>query len=109
MSEEKQVKKQLLKNMILNLVTFSIIFTILFFLNLISIFIFWDTYYITKIFAICLAGGIELGIMSYFIFVIYCFLVISKDYDSDLNRVGAEYQELLKDFKDNKEFKELKD
>ncbi len=47
--------------------------------------------------------------MSYFIFVIYCFLVISKDYDSDLNRVGAEYQELLKDFKDNKEFKELKD
>ena len=86
-----------------------IFYLILFFLNLISIFIFWDTYYITKIFAICLAGGIELGIMSYFIFVIYCFLVISKDYDSDLNRVGAEYQELLKDFKDNKEFKELKD
>ena len=86
-----------------------IFYLILFFLNLISIFIFWDTYYITKIFAIGLAGGIELGIMSYFIFVIYCFLVISKDYDSDLNRVGAQYQELLKDCKDDKEFKELKD
>ena len=86
-----------------------IFYLILFFLNLISVFIFWDTYYITKIFSLCLAGGIELGIMSYFIFVMYCFLVISKDYDSDLNRVGAQYQELLKDFKDNKEFKELKD
>ena len=86
-----------------------IFYLILFFLNLISIFIFWDTYYIYKIFAVCLAGGIELGIMSYFIFVMYCFLVISKDFDSDLNRVGAEYQELLKDSKDDKEFKELKD
>ena len=86
-----------------------IIYIILFFINFISIFIFWDSYYITKICAICLAGGIELGIMSYFIFVMYCFLIVSKDFDSDLNRVGAEYQELLKDFQENKELKELKD
>ena len=86
-----------------------ILYLILFFINFVCIFIFLDSYYITKIFGVGLAGGIELGIMSYFIFVMYCFLVISKDYDSDLNRVGAEYQELLKDFKDNKEFKELKD
>ena len=72
-------------------------------------FIFLDYNYLTKICAICLAGGIELGVMSYFIFVMYCFLIVSKDFDSDLNRVGAEYQELLKDCPENKEFKELRD
>ena len=42
------------------------------------------------------------------IFVMYCFLVVSKEYDNDLNRVGAQYQELLKDYKDDKDLKELK-
>ena len=85
-----------------------VLYIILFFINFICMFIFLDYNYLTKICAICLAGGIELGVMSYFIFVMYCFLVISKDLDNDLNKVGAEYQELLKDYKENKEFKELK-
>ena len=72
------------------------------------IYIFSDTKYVTKMFAVLLGGGIELGIMSYFIYVMYCFLIITKYYNNDINRVGAEYQELLKDFKDDKEFKELK-
>ena len=63
------------------------------------IYILRDLNYLTKIFAIILGGCIELGIMSYFIFVMYCFLVVSKDFDNDLNRVGAEYQELLKRIK----------
>ena len=86
-----------------------ILYVVMLVINFISIFIFFDLNYLTKLFAVCLAGGIELGIMCYFIFVIYCFLVVSKDYDNDLNRVGAEYQELLKDYKENKEFKEIKD
>ena len=78
------------------------------FLLLVDIFyIFGDTRYITKAFAVLLGGAIELGIMSYFIYVMYCFLIITKFYNNDINKVGAEYQELLKDFKDNKEFKEL--
>ena len=86
-----------------------ILYVVMLVINFISIFIFFDLNYLTKLFAVCLAGGIELGIMCYFIFVIYCFLVVSKDYDNDLNRVRAEYQELLKDYKENKEFKEIKD
>ena len=77
-------------------------------INFIFIFLFWDLNYLTKLCAILIAGGIELGIMSYFIFVMYCFLVVSKEYDNDLNRVGAQYQELLKDYKDDKDLKELK-
>ena len=77
-------------------------------INFICIFLYWDLKYLTKLCAVSLAGGIELGLMSYFIFVIYCFLVVSKDYDNDFNRVGAEYQELLKDYKENKDFKEIK-
>ena len=72
------------------------------------IYILRDLNYLTKIFAIILGGCIELGIMSYFIYVMYCFLIITKYYNNDINRVGAEYQELLKDFKEDKEFKELK-
>ena len=45
--------------------------------------------------------------MGYFLYVTYCFLIITKFYNNDINKVGAEYQELLKDFKEDKEFKEL--
>ena len=69
---------------------------------------FTQNYIYAKIFAIFMGGCIELGIMSYFIYVMYCFLIISKYYNNDINRVGAEYQELLKEFKEDKEFKELK-
>ena len=72
------------------------------------IYIFGDLKYLTKIFAILLGGLIELGVMAYFIYVMYCFLIISKFYNNDINKVGAEYQELLKDIQDDKEFKELK-
>ena len=85
-----------------------ILYILMLVINFFFIFIYWDLNYLTKVCALLLAGGIELGIMSYFIFVMYCFLVVSKDYDNDLNRVGAEYQELLKDDKNDKELKELK-
>ena len=81
-------------------------YLILFLVNF--LYIFSDLKYLTTMFGILLGGGIELGIMSYFIYVMYCFLIITKYYNNDINRVGAEYQELLKDFKDDKEFKELK-
>ena len=94
-----------------------VLYEIIFFAKFISyliiflvnfIYIFSDLKYLNKIFAIFLGGCIELGIMSYFIYVMYCYLIISKYYNNDINRVGAEYQELLKDFKEDKEFKELK-
>ena len=78
-------------------------------INSICIFLFLDSNYLTKLFALLIAGGIELGIMSYFIFVMYCFLVVSKDFDNDLNRVGAEYQELLKDYKEDRDMKGFKE
>ena len=83
-----------------------IAYILLFLVNF--IYIFSDLKYLTKMFAIALGGCIELGLMSYFIYVMYCFLIITKYYNNDINRVGAEYQELLKDFKEDKEFKELK-
>ena len=86
-------------------ITFYVIFyayILLFIYDFISILS--DNNYITKLFAVLLGGGIELGIMSYFIYVMYCFLIITKYYDNDINRVGDEYQELLKD---DKKFKEL--
>ena len=71
------------------------------------LYIFSDTKYITKVLGLILASMIELGIMAYFIYVMYCFLIIIKYYNNDINKVGAEYQELLKDSQENKEFKEL--
>ena len=71
------------------------------------LYIFSNTKYIIKAFGVILAGVIELGIMAYFIYVMYCFLIIIKYYNNDINKVGAEYQELLKDAQDNQEFKEL--
>ena len=90
-------------------ITFFVKFLAYILLFLINFFyIFGDLKYLTKMFAIFLGGCIELGMMAYFIYVIYCFLIITKYYNDDINRVGAEYQELLKDYKDDKEFKELK-
>ena len=80
------------------------IFLCLFYL----LFIFSDLNNIVIILGIILGGAIELGIMSYFIYVMYCFLIVTKYYNNNINRVGAEYQELLKDYQDDKEFKELK-
>ena len=71
------------------------------------ILVFTNIKYFIMMFAVLLGGGIELGLMSYFIYVMYCLLIITKYYNNDINRVGAEYQELLKDDKEVKEFKEL--
>ena len=79
-----------------------ILYLLAFIGNIVSIFIYMDPSYILRIFGVLLAAGIELGIMSYFIFVIYCFLVVNKDVNNDINRIGAEYQELLKDYKEFK-------
>ena len=67
-----------------------------------------DLKYLTKLFGVILGGGIELGIMSYFIYVMYCFLIVIKFYNNDINRIGAEHQELLNKKLGNEEFKELK-
>jgi len=83
-----------------------ILYLIVFLLDF--LYVFSNTRYLTRMFAVLLGGGIELGIMSYFIYVMYCFLIVTKYYDKDINKIGAEYQELLKDFNDDKEFKELK-
>ena len=86
-----------------------ILYLLAFIGNIVSIFIYMDPSYILRIFGVLLAAGIELGIMSYFIFVIYCFLVVNKDVNNDINRIGAEYQELLKDFKEDKGLKGFKE
>ena len=71
------------------------------------LYIFKDTKNIIKAVGAILAAVIELGIMAYFIYVMYCFLIVIKYFNNDINKVGAEYQELLKDNQDNIEFKEL--
>ena len=86
----------------------AILYILVIIANFLSIFIYMDINYLIRILGVLLAAGIELGIMSYFIFVMYCFLVVCKDMNNDLNRVGAEYQELLKDCKEDKDFKEIK-
>ena len=58
---------------------------------------YYDFTYYPKILSVVLGGTVELGIMSYFLFVIYCYLYIIDTYNNTLNKVGAEYQELLKD------------
>ena len=90
-------------------ITFFIKLVVYIFIFLINIlYIFSDLKFIITTVGLLLGGAIELGIMSYFIYVMYCFLVITKYYNNDINRIGAEYQELLKDSKDDKEMKEIK-
>ena len=71
------------------------------------LYIFKDTKNIIKAVGAILAAVIELGIMAYFIYVMYCFLIVIKYFNNDINKVGAEYQELRNDNQDNIEFKEL--
>ena len=61
------------------------------------IYIFIDTNYFTRMSAVVLGGAIELGIMAYFIYVMYCLLIITKYFNK------VEYQELLKDAQDDGE------
>ena len=84
-------------------ITFFVKFIVYIILTLFDfIYIFIDVNYFTRMSAVLLGGGIELGLMAYFIYVMYCLLVITKYLNNDINRVGTEYQKLLKGFKDDK-------
>ena len=77
-------------------ITFFIKFILYSFLFLIGIiFIFFDSIYAKAMLLISLGGAIELAIMSYFLYVMYCYLTITKFYNK--NKVGDEYQQLIKD------------
>ena len=70
---------------------------------------YYDFSYYPKILAVLLGGTVELGIMSYFIFVIYCYLYIIDIYDNNMSKVGMEYQEFLKDSNnDGQDYEALK-
>ena len=70
-------------------------YVIIFIINLINFF--YDFEYYAKVISSILGGTIELGVMCYFIFVIYRFIYIVNVYNNENNKVGAEYQVLLKD------------
>ena len=70
-----------------------ILYSLLFFVEIIYIFI--DTKYVKAMFAILLGGIIELCFMSYFLYVMYCYLIITKFYNN--NKIGDEYQQLIKE------------
>ena len=89
-----------------------ILYEILFFLRLIlyivavlvnffSIFIFLKGAYIIKFFVVLLTAFIELGIMSYFIYIIYCHLVLCSESDNEIMNNEEEKDELLRDYKEN--------
>ena len=50
-------------------------------MTLCFLYVFSDIRYLTKMFAVLLGGAIELGVMSYFIYVMYCFLIMTKYYN----------------------------
>ena len=68
--------------------TFSYGYAILY--NFILIFLKLDWRYIISVLVLLLCAIIELGIICYFIYIIYCFLVITKD----SNNIVYQYQSL---------------
>ena len=70
-----------------------ILYSLLFLIEIIYIFI--DTNYVKAMFPALLGGIIELCFMSYFLYVMYCYLIITKF--NSLNKIGDEYQQLIKD------------
>ena len=70
-----------------------ILYSLLFLIEIIYIFI--DTKYVKAMFPALLGGIIELCFMSYFLYVMYCYLIITKF--NSLNKIGDEYQQLIKD------------
>ena len=76
---------------------FSIIYFILIFIRL-------DWRFIIRLLALLLLAFIELGIMAYFIYVIYCYLVTIKHDDNNNNiNIEEENQELLKSYKEEEQ------
>ena len=79
-------------------ITFLCKILIYFFMFLTTFILIFDNIYnIFALIAVVLWGAIDLSLMSYILYVMYCFLIVTKFYNNDLNRVGAEYIELLKD------------
>jgi len=74
-----------------------ILYSLLFIFEIIYIFI--DTKYVKVMFLLFLGGVIELCVMSYFLYVMYCYLIITKLYNN--YKVGEEYQQLIKDSNEN--------
>ena len=69
--------------------------------NFILIFLKLDWHYIIVVLILILFAIIELGIMCYFIYIIYCFLVITKDSNTIIYQSLEENQKLLKDYEKN--------
>ena len=69
--------------------------------NFILIFLKLDWRYIISVLILILIAVIELGIMCYFIYIIYCFLVITKDNNNPIYQFLEEEQKLLKDYEKN--------
>ena len=69
--------------------------------NFILIFLKLDWHYIIRVLVLLLFAVIELGIMCYFIYIIYCFLVITKDSNNIIYQALEESQKLLKDYEKN--------
>ena len=69
--------------------------------NFILIFLKLDWHYIIVVLILILFAIIELGIMCYFIYIIYCFLVITKDSNNIIYQPSEENQKLLKDYEKN--------
>ena len=75
---------------------FSIIYFILIFLRL-------DWRFIIRLLVLLLLAFIELGIMAYFIYVIYCLLVTIKNGNNNDINIEEENQELLKGYKEEEQ------
>ena len=69
--------------------------------NFILIFLKLDWHYIIVVLILILFAIIELGLMCYFIYIIYCFLVITKDSNNIIYQSSEENQKLLKDYEKN--------
>ena len=68
-------------------------------------YLFYDYEYYAITLSVLMAAILELTIMGYFLYVIYSYLYLIDYYNADTNKVGAQYQELLKDGDDNYESK----
>ena len=67
--------------------------------------LFFDYEYYTVTLSVIMGAILELTIMSYFLYVTYCYLYLIDYYNINTNKVGAQYQELLKDNNENYESK----
>ena len=69
--------------------------------NFILIFLRLDWRYIIRVLLLLFFGCVDLGIVCYFIYVMYCLLVIIKDSNNNIYQLLEEDQRLLKDYNQN--------